>query len=69
MPSIVRIHASSLTHWCTMCSSGDRARGSGRKRMLFVGNLRPDRQDLQPLGVVGVREEKSNVPMREAIRA
>src|SRR5262250_392869 len=28
---MVRIQTSSETHWCTMCSSGVRARGSGRK--------------------------------------
>ena len=33
MPSMFFIQPSSLMHWCTMCSSGDRARGSGRNRI------------------------------------
>jgi len=32
MPSMVRIHVSSETHWWTMCSSGVRARSAQRKR-------------------------------------
>ena len=37
MPSMFFIQVSSLTHWWTMCSSGLRALGSGRKRIRSSG--------------------------------